>query len=579
MTCATAQSKISRCTLTKLNIYSIVCKMSIPNHIQAIIDKFSATAESLEDLQTRLGEGLQLGEGWVRDDVFRNLGQELAGHCMNVVASLGEWTPRVVESVERMAKAEGALRDEREQLARDMETLRCSNEQLQGVSKAYSSLSERHEATLSGESEAREQIRRESAQKIKSLMKEGTEQASRIAQLEQELVRERGEAKLKEQAWESDRQSLGADYANALAQEKASFQLGTEQASRIAQLEQELVRERDEAKLKEQAWDSDRQLRDADYANALAQEKASFQQQLAELSRQSERETRSLVERSSGDIAAGLNALSSKVDKVEEVARAGVDTLKDIQGRQAEREHVVNLQDRVKELALRLEGIRAAGRKRENEPLASDRDRNATKVRVFERNADTITPPSSALRRDITGLDRGVPPEAAGFADSSEPSPGDGLQHEISGGSSMPEREGQQPEGEGEQPEGEDQATESDVFADLWPLIDFSVWADRPERVEQFKSEFREAAGSRAFDTGSARAHIDEHVQGNRQTTPQSKCYLAHLRKLGSKCGTKDNPLLTRDGCSRHHNRAGELCVYFLAASGGPARWVLHERT
>ena len=118
--------------------------MSIPNDIPAVIDKFSSTAESLEDLQTRLGEGLQLGEGWVRDDVFSNLGEELEGHCKKVVATLGEWTPRVVESTERMDNAERALSDERERLAHEMETLHSTNEKLKGVSEAHSSLTERH---------------------------------------------------------------------------------------------------------------------------------------------------------------------------------------------------------------------------------------------------------------------------------------------------------------------------------------------------------------------------------------------------------------------------------------------------
>ena len=61
-----------------------------------------------------------------------------------------------------------------------------------------------------------------------------------------------------------------------------------EQASRITYLEQEPVRERGEAQLKEKAWESEQKLLGAEYANALAQEKAAFQQQLAELSRQSE---------------------------------------------------------------------------------------------------------------------------------------------------------------------------------------------------------------------------------------------------------------------------------------------------
>jgi hypothetical protein len=78
----------------------MLLKMSIPSDIQAIIDKFSATAESLEDLQGRLREGLDLGEGWCREEIFRLAGEELQGYCATVAVDLGQWTPDVLASVE-----------------------------------------------------------------------------------------------------------------------------------------------------------------------------------------------------------------------------------------------------------------------------------------------------------------------------------------------------------------------------------------------------------------------------------------------------------------------------------------------
>jgi hypothetical protein len=496
--------------------------MSFPSDIQAIIDKFSATAESLKDLQTRLREGLNLGEGWVREDVFSNMGQELREHCDRVAADFQGLTSDAAASVERMTSAEKELQAEKE-------TLRSVNEKMEGLGESHNSFVIRLEAAAAREKEALEEGLRQRRQ----------ESVDKIARLEAAAtaVRDAREEGLREGRQES------ADKIEHLNQEVQ------ERDSQIAALHQELSAEQAEQK--------------------------------------------KFVRQSYADANTALASIGARLTRVEEVASAGPSRVETIQGSQAHKEHISLLQGRIQGLSERIDSLHIGfGRKRQMEYIfAPDPEKNDNRVRIIERVADPITPPSSGLRRAIS-FNRALPGIGYTPLETAVPSGSANLLGEASGSGNMPEDDtllDQEPEQEQDQraqlePEEEPREELGEVpeevkFADIWPLIDFGLWADNLGRVEPFKAEFQEAAGTKT--SAEVIRQITDHVKGNRQTIPECSCFLACMRRMASKCGTRKNPIFDRARCQANHDNDGrEHCVYFLAAPGNSAaQWVLHERT
>jgi hypothetical protein len=218
--------------------------------------------------------------------------------------------------------------------------------------------------------------------------------------------------------------------------------------------------------------------------------------------------------------------------------------------------------------------------------FAPDPEKNENRVRIIERVADPITHPSSGLRTAIS-FSRALPGIGYTPLETAGPSGSADLLGEASGSGNMLEDDtllDQEPKQEQDQwaqlePQEElGEVPEEDKFAYIWPSIDFGLWADNLGRVEQFKAELREAAGSKTSD--EVIRQVTDHAKGNRQIIPECSCFLAWMRRVASKCGTRKNPVFDRARCQANlYNGGHEHCVYFLAAPGDSAtQWVLHER-
>jgi GAF domain-containing protein len=482
-------------------------KKSFSSEMQSIIDKFSAAAGSLEDLQTRLREGFNLGEGWIRDTFFGNLVQELKEQYSKVASDLAGLTPDVNASVERLASAERELREEKKKLEDEKEILQSVSKKMDGLGESHDSLVKRLEAAIAASSDAREEGLREGRQ----------ESADKIECLVQEL-----------EGKESQIEALQLQLKQSAAQ----------------------VEEKD--------------------LSILAINKELSDERLQHLK---------FLQGSHADTNSTNTAINTRLTRVEQVATAMASNVEAMAGVQVDKEQIGQMQEGISTLTQRVTSSLEFSRKREREVYAGDdAGNNARRVRIIERTP-LLTSSSSRPLHSSSSAPMGFPglSDRQGEASESGSMP---IGETLSDQAAEPGQEviQAQPTTPEEGPDEEEH--EEDRFANVWPLIDFGVWANNPGKLEAFKTEFRESAGTRITSPEAALQVIADHVKGNRQSSPECICFLAAMRRTASKCGTRKDPVLTRDGCQARHNNSRELCVYFLAAPGASvARWVLHERT